>query len=212
MTHTELPPVAVSCGDPAGIGPEIALDAWKELKGKVPFFLICDPGHFPAGASLSLIDRPSKAAAASEDGLPVLPHAFRMPVDPGHPSPDNSIGVVEVIRRAVELTQSGQASAICTAPISKKMLVEHSTWTRPLFDGLFGTVIVSLPSLGVLSATRNPNVCPPSFDTEMSTALHEIGKSVVPATFHVTVCWDPPGHATTEFCDVTSNGEPVSNT
>ena len=131
MAPTNLPPVAVSCGDPAGIGLEVALGAWKELRGEVPFFLICDPAHFAAGAPLSLIDDPCKAGAAAQDGLPVLPHAFRLPAHPGRPSPDNAVGVVDVIRRAVDLTMAGRASAVCTAPISKKVLADHAGFAFP---------------------------------------------------------------------------------
>ena len=128
---TGRPPVAVTCGDPAGIGPEISAGAWRVLGTDVPFFVIGDPAHFPAGAALSIIDDPSEAPAAAATGLPVLPHAFGAPARPGRPSPENAPGVVEVIRRAVSLSQSGQASAVCTAPISKKELADHAGFGFP---------------------------------------------------------------------------------
>ena len=131
MTLTNLPPVAVSCGEPAGIGLEVALAAWQELKDEVPFFVIGDPGHMPEDAPVAVIEAPGKAARVAQDGLPMLPHAFRAPTRAGQPSPENAHGVVEVIRRAVSLVQEGAASALCTAPISKKHLADHAGFQFP---------------------------------------------------------------------------------
>ena len=69
-------PVALTLGDPAGIGGEIALKAWAELRETLPFFLIGDPGHLAAlGARLGLpvrpIAAPDETAGAMAAGLPV---------------------------------------------------------------------------------------------------------------------------------------------
>ena len=128
MSHPELPPVAVTCGDPSGIGPEILVKAWEILGSEVPFFVIGDPGHFCENAALALIQSPTDAARVASDGLPILPHAFLKPAPPGAPEPDNARGVVEVIRRAVALIQAGEASALATAPIAKKELVHHAAF------------------------------------------------------------------------------------
>lgn len=130
-TSADLPPVVVTCGDPSGIGPEILVAAWRELKGELPFFVIGDPGHIPEGAPISVINDPSHAGRVMQDGLPILPHSFRKPAPPGTPEPDNARGVVEVIRRAVSLIQGGRASALTTAPISKKELVDHAAFEFP---------------------------------------------------------------------------------
>ena len=129
--NTTLPPVAVTCGDPSGIGLEIVLGAWKVLKDEVPFCVIADPGHFPEDARLVLIEDAGRAAAAMNQGLPVLMHSFPQPATPGKPMPDNARSVVEVIERAVRLVQRGAASAVCTAPISKKELVDHAGFSFP---------------------------------------------------------------------------------
>ena len=47
-----LPPVAVSCGEPAGIGPEIAVKARVALGSDLPFFWIGDPRHLPPGSAV----------------------------------------------------------------------------------------------------------------------------------------------------------------
>lgn len=131
MAHPDLPPVVVTCGDPSGIGPEILVKAWETLSGEVPFFVIGDPGHFPESASLAVLQSPADALDVVQDGLPILPHAFLKPAPAGAPEPDNARGVVEVIRRAVALIQAGEASALSTAPIAKKELVDHAAFHFP---------------------------------------------------------------------------------
>ena len=127
----DLPPVVVTCGDPSGIGPEILVAAWEALRGELPFFVLGDPGHFPEGAELAVINDPSATSRVMDDGLPILPHSFLKPAPMGQPEPDNARGVVEVIRRAVGLIQKGKASALTTAPISKKELVDHAAFEFP---------------------------------------------------------------------------------
>ena len=72
MTPATALPVAISCGEPAGIGPEIAAKAWAALRGEVPLFWIGDPAHLPADVPVVVIDDPSQAAGVMDRGLPVL--------------------------------------------------------------------------------------------------------------------------------------------
>ena len=141
-----LSPIALTCGDPSGIGPEIACKAWMALRCELPFFLIGDPRHLPNDAAITIIEDPKQAVAAMQTGLPVLPHSFAGLATPGAPSPGNAAGVVKVIELAVDLVTSGQASAICTAPISKKELVDHAGFKHPghteFLAGLAGVVRV----------------------------------------------------------------------
>ncbi len=124
-------PIALSCGDPAGIGPEISVKAWQELGTDVPFFWIGDPRHLPDSAQFTEIDDPGEASAAARHGMPVLRHEFAGPVVSGTPSVANATGVVEVIRRGVDLVMDGNAAALCTAPISKKFLLDHAGFAFP---------------------------------------------------------------------------------
>ncbi len=124
-------PVALTCGEPAGIGPELAVLAWKDLGPRLPFFWIGDPGHLPAGTAVAEISDPAEAPSAAQRGLPVLPHAFPAPTQPGTPDPANAQGVIDVIERAVDLVQSGAASAVCTAPIHKQALQDGAGFTYP---------------------------------------------------------------------------------
>ena len=122
-------PVAITCGEPAGVGPEIAVDAWRALDGTIPIVWIGDPRHLPINTPVVELSDPAQAIDA--DGFPVLPHAFAESVSPGTPNLSLSQGVIDVIARAVDLAQSGLVSAVCTAPIHKKVLKDGAGFTFP---------------------------------------------------------------------------------
>ncbi|MAU51964.1 MAG: 4-hydroxythreonine-4-phosphate dehydrogenase PdxA [Roseovarius sp.] len=123
--------IALTCGEPAGIGPEIAASAWQALRDALPFFLIGDPGHVPEGVPVAVIDRPSEAAGVAARALPVLAHPFPGPRVPGRPQAAQAQGVIDVIARAVALVQGGEARALCTAPIHKQALQEGAGFAFP---------------------------------------------------------------------------------
>ncbi len=125
------PPVVLTCGDPAGVGPELAVKAHLALGGSLPFFWLGDPRHLPQGAKWAEIAAPADAAQVPADTLPVLVHAFAAPATPGVPTPENAQGVIDVIAQAVALVQSGAASAVCTAPINKKALKDGAGFAYP---------------------------------------------------------------------------------
>ncbi len=154
-------PVAVSCGEPAGIGPEIAAMAWAELRSTLPFVFVGDPRHLPEGTPLAMIDDLSRVDLVCEDALPVLEHPFPGPAEPGHPNPDHADVVVAVIARAVALVRSGVASALCTMPISKQVLQAGAGFPHPghteYLAALAGTgpavMMLAAPALRAVPAT-----------------------------------------------------------
>jgi 4-hydroxythreonine-4-phosphate dehydrogenase len=128
--------VALTLGDPGGIGPEIALRAWGTLRDRLPLFLIGDADHMAAlGARLGVpvrpIVAPAEAAAAMIAGLPVLPHALPRPPEPGRAAPENAGAIIAIIARGVELVRSGAALALCTNPINKKALKDGAGFAFP---------------------------------------------------------------------------------
>lgn len=123
-------PVALTCGDPSGVGPELALAARAVLQADLPMFWIGDPRHLRSDAYQE-IAAPAEAALVPAALLPVLPHRFASPALPGQPAPENAAGVIAVIERAVALVQAGQASAVCTAPIHKKALKDGAGFAFP---------------------------------------------------------------------------------
>ncbi|WP_116087340.1 4-hydroxythreonine-4-phosphate dehydrogenase PdxA [Tropicimonas sp. IMCC34011] len=128
---TELLPPVLTCGEPAGIGPEIAAAAWARLGARQPFAWLGDPGHLPRGTPVREIDAPEDALRVSASALPVMPHAFPDPAVPGAPSPANAAEVIAVIARAVQLTMDGAASGIVTGPINKKALQDGAAFAYP---------------------------------------------------------------------------------
>ena len=126
-----MKPVVLTCGEPAGIGPEVAVRAWAALAGAVPLLWLGDPRHLPPGTPHRLIETAADAADVAPDALPVLHHPFAGNATPGQPDPANAIGVIDVIARAVDLVQTDQASAVCTAPIHKKALKDGAGFAYP---------------------------------------------------------------------------------
>ena len=124
-------PIALTCGEPAGIGPELAVAARRVLGAQVPFFWIGDPAHLPRGTAIAEISDPAQAAGVAGGVLPVLTHRFAAANTPGSPARENAAGVIAVIERAVALVQSGQAAAVCTAPIHKKALQDGAGFGFP---------------------------------------------------------------------------------
>ena len=123
-------PLALTLGDPAGIGPEIVVKAWNELRRSGPPFLVV--GDFqalasasPGGASiLKRVLRPAEALDAFPDALPVLDLPLRSPVVAGQPSPTAAPAIIKWIETAVGLALSGAVAGVVTAPIAKAPLYE----------------------------------------------------------------------------------------
>ena len=124
-------PVALSCGDPAGVGPEIAVAAWRALGRELPFVWIGDPRHLPQGTPVVELGDPGRAAEAARTAFPVLALPSAAAAVPGQPDLRNAPGTVAAIERGVALVQAGAASALCTAPIAKKVLVDGAGFAHP---------------------------------------------------------------------------------
>ncbi|WP_372786259.1 4-hydroxythreonine-4-phosphate dehydrogenase PdxA [Phenylobacterium sp.] len=123
-------PLALTLGDPAGVGPEIIVKAWSELRHGGPPFLVV--GDFQALASASAggasilkkVIAPSQAAAVFENALPVLDLPLRARVVAGQPSSAAAPAIIKWIETAVGLALSGAVAGVVTAPISKAPLYE----------------------------------------------------------------------------------------
>lgn len=90
-----------------------------------------DARHLPDGTRFEIISALSDAATVTPKALPVLHHDFANPATPGTPDPKNAQGVIDVIAACVAMVQSGQACALCTAPIHKKALIEGADFAHP---------------------------------------------------------------------------------
>ncbi len=125
--HDPRRPLALSIGDPAGIGPELALKAWL-LRKALPqsFLVLADPAQLRAlaadlGWNVPIEETaPAGAAAVFARALPVVPLQHRF-----DGTSADAAGVIEAIERAVELVHQGEASGVVTNPIAKDRLYAH---------------------------------------------------------------------------------------
>jgi 4-hydroxythreonine-4-phosphate dehydrogenase len=123
-------PLAVTMGEPAGVGGELTLKTWLgRAPGAQPFFAIDDAERLRALARaiglevpIKEIGRPNEAAALFAAALPVLPIRLRSPVRAGHPDPANAPATIEAIERATALALTGEIAGFATNPIQKKTL------------------------------------------------------------------------------------------
>ncbi|WP_112607618.1 4-hydroxythreonine-4-phosphate dehydrogenase PdxA [Rhizobium sp. WW22] len=125
-------PLALTQGDPAGIGPDITLAAWLR-RGELnlpPFLFLGDAAVLAARASqlgltvpLQVAD-PATACDIFRGALPVLPIEAGMDVIAGEPHVATAKGTIAAIEMAVSLSMSGQTSAVVTNPIAKSVLYD----------------------------------------------------------------------------------------
>jgi 4-hydroxythreonine-4-phosphate dehydrogenase len=127
-----LAPLALTMGEPAGIGPDITLAAWlrrRELE-LPPFYCLADPALLAQRAGALGIDcaieavEPAEASARFDHALPVSPLTATVSARPGEPEPANAQAVIEAIARAVGDLKAGVAAAMVTNPINKKTLYD----------------------------------------------------------------------------------------
>lgn len=124
-----LKPIVLSMGEPAGIGGELTLKAWKasQNQGIHPFFTIDDPARLQAidpDVSIEIIDHPEQALEVFGRAVPVLPLELSDPPILGSLNPKNGAAVLESIKRGVDFCLKGEAAALVTNPIHKAVLMD----------------------------------------------------------------------------------------
>src|SRR5487761_2418527 len=123
-------PLALTMGDPAGIGGELTLGAWRALRAGGPEFVVLDdPDRLRAlAASLRLDIDIAEVATADATGfaeaLPVLPVRLANPAHPGRPDPANAHAIIAAIEQATELARAGAVGGVVTNPINKSVLYQ----------------------------------------------------------------------------------------
>lgn len=161
-------PLAVTMGEPAGVGGELSLKAWSRRRpGDRPFFVLDDAARLEAIAArlgldvpLREVDRPADATAVFAHALPVLPVRLRAAVEVGRPDPGNAPATLESIERAVDLAQAGEIAGMVTNPIQKKTLQEagfphpgHTEYLAELGGGVDVAMMLACPALRVVPVT-----------------------------------------------------------
>ncbi|MFZ5715278.1 MAG: 4-hydroxythreonine-4-phosphate dehydrogenase PdxA [Bradyrhizobium sp.] len=122
--------LALTLGEPAGIGPDITIAAWlKRRELNLPaFYLLGDEDLIARrakvlGANIRIAGvSPSDAASAFTDALPVVATGERASAEPGKPDTSSAPAALASIRQAVTDVRAGRAGAIVTNPIAKSVL------------------------------------------------------------------------------------------
>jgi 4-hydroxythreonine-4-phosphate dehydrogenase len=123
-------PLALTLGEPAGIGPDIALAAWQRRSTLTlpPFYLLGDPPFLAQrarelGLDIPLaVGDPGDAAAAFATALPVVDIGVTVTAGPGRPDASSAAAAIAAIRRAVDDVLADAAHAIVTNPVAKSVL------------------------------------------------------------------------------------------
>ena len=123
-------PLALTLGEPAGIGPDITIAAWRRRQelGLPPFYLLaeCDflrrrAGELGVSLPVATV-APEEACDAFSTALPVVEIGLAITAAPGRPDPSSAPAAIAAIRRAVTDVLAGRASAVVTNPIAKNVL------------------------------------------------------------------------------------------
>ena len=162
-------PIALTMGEPAGIGGEIALMAWlRRSEGVPPFFVIDDPDRLARlgamlgwTAPLHAVAGPEEAAGCFHEALGVLPRRLAHPVLMGRPDTANARAVIAAIVSAVDLARSGRVAAVVTNPIQKETLYAadfrhpgHTEFLEELAGGdAKAIMMLACPGLRVVPVT-----------------------------------------------------------
>src|SRR6187455_3413347 len=123
-------PLALTLGEPAGIGPDLTIRVWRrreELR-LPPFYLVGDPDfvrdrgrQLGSDSALSVVT-PAQAAEIFPRALPIVPLQMPVTATPGKPDGSSAPAAIASIRRAVSDVLAGQAAGIVTNPVAKNVL------------------------------------------------------------------------------------------
>jgi 4-hydroxythreonine-4-phosphate dehydrogenase len=179
--------LAVTFGEPAGIGCDITLMAWQQRRERnlPPFYLIAEAGYLAERARLLRRDipiieaEPQTAAGIFERALPVVPLGMAVRAQPGRPDATSGPAAIAAIRRAVDDVLSGRCTAIVTNPVAKSVLY-GSGFTDPGHTEFLAKLATE--------ATGRP--------VQPAMMLWSRGLAVIPVTIHIPLK-DVPARLTT---------------
>jgi 4-hydroxythreonine-4-phosphate dehydrogenase len=166
-------PLALTLGEPAGIGPDITLSAWRRRAELAlpPFYVLAEPEFLARRAARLGVDvpiavvAPEGAGAAFPAALPVVPLGLAITAEPGRPDASSAPAAIAAIRRAVADVIAGAACAVVTNPVAKSVLYRsgfaepgHTEFLARLVDEMTGAtarpvMMLWSPELAVVPVT-----------------------------------------------------------
>jgi 4-hydroxythreonine-4-phosphate dehydrogenase len=178
-------PIAVSCGEPAGIGPEVIESVWTQARAEIPFYWIGDPAHLPGSVPHRVVSSPSEALTTCPEALPVFALPFAGPRTPGSPQPAQAQGVIDAIATGVSQVQSGAASALCTLPIHKQALAEGAGFAFPGHTE-FLAHLAGVQDVVMMLASDQLRVVPVTIHIALSQVTADLTPDRLRATLRIT--------------------------
>jgi 4-hydroxythreonine-4-phosphate dehydrogenase len=173
MSKTVALPLALTLGEPAGIGPDLTIQLWRRrAQLRLPaFYLIADPEFIAHRARLLGLDiafsavTPAQAIETFARALPIVPLDISTTAPPGAPDPSSAPAAIASIRRAVADVLAGSAAAVVTNPIAKNVLYRsgfaepgHTEFLAKLVEEMTGAsarpvMMLWSPELAVVPVT-----------------------------------------------------------
>jgi 4-hydroxythreonine-4-phosphate dehydrogenase len=168
---------ALTMGEPAGIGPEIAVAAWRAGRR----FLFVGDASLLRGAPVRIV---TSAAEATDDAIPVLNIPLEAPSVPGQLNQANAQAVIAAIETAVKLAVAGEVGAVVTNPIQKSVLTragfQHPGHTE------FLAALTGAPMPVMMLACAGLRVVPITIHVSLRQAIALLDADLILRTARVT--------------------------
>jgi 4-hydroxythreonine-4-phosphate dehydrogenase len=190
-------PLALTLGEPAGIGPDVAIAAWlrrRELD-LPPFYLLGDAACIDArarqlGVEVPIADvTPAGASDRFADAFPIVATGHAVTAQPGRPDASSAPAVIGSIRQAVADVEAGDASAVVTNPIAKSVLYragfQHPGHTEFLAELAVRDARVPMPVMLLWSPTLA--VVPVTIHVSLRDAIEQLTSHLITATARIVV-------------------------
>lgn len=190
-------PLALTSGEPAGIGPDIAIEAWLRRKEAMlpPFYLLGDRDFFvrragALGFKVEFADVSAEdACAAFPDALPVVSTGTKATAEPGKPDGTSAEAAIASIRQAVGDVTSGRAAAVVTNPIAKNVLYRagfnHPGHTEFLAELASDNGRIPQPVMMLWSPTLA--VVPVTIHLALREAIQQLKSELITSTVRIVV-------------------------
>jgi len=182
----DMAPLALTMGEPAGVGGELTLRAWLQAKQAGPFLAVDDPARLRAladrlglGVPLAEIADPSEAVPVFAKALPVLPERLAAPVTPGRPDTANAGAVIRSVERAARLALDGRIAGLVTNPIQKSVLYKAG-FDHPGHTEYLGA-LCGIAEPVMMLACRELRAVPVTVHISLAEAVRTLGPAVIVA-------------------------------
>ena len=190
-------PLALTLGEPAGIGPDISIAAWLKRRelDLPPFYMLGDRDFMAArakalGHEIALADAtPASAASVFADALPVVSTGHTVTAQARRPDASSAPAAIASIRQAVADVEAGHASAVVTNPIAKSVLYRagfaHPGHTEFLAELAARDGKVPLPVMMLWSSELA--VVPVTIHLSLRDAIDQLNGPLITATARIVV-------------------------